>query len=439
MRELKKRMSKYCGDDFKMAGLQEAVKLGGCSEDHFFSVILPCIVGRALALPQAKNELQDGVLRILRHGKRDRLTLSRELGASLLANMFLGSFDAIYAGLPRNDCMPSPSFRDLFSSGGAGWEHEVAKLRMFIHYFERVGSTPLRGKISIDRVTGVAPSVSEWFQSKTPLLPLEMAPPRVGFESAPELAHADFANMFIGGGALSGGCVQEEIRFSICPELCLSMLICPCMLADEAIQITGAQQFSAYTGYGFKLGYGGDHRDVADLAPDGSVYTAVLAMDAMDLRGRDSSLLAQLGTDSMLRDLNKSVAAFAPFDAESLTRFPVIATGNWGCGEFQGCPQLKALVQWASASHCGRRLRYFPFEQQFGPELQKLSREAVGSSITVGQLLSVLRDLHTSETALNGQPPKALAAAPAKPAKHARPQLFGDALFGIVSGKLQSY
>ena len=36
------------------------------------------------------------------------------------------------------------------------------------------------------------------------------------------LLHADFANMFLGGGVFSGGCVQEEIRFAICPENCVA-------------------------------------------------------------------------------------------------------------------------------------------------------------------------------------------------------------------------
>ena len=34
----------------------------------------------------------------------------------------------------------------------------------------------------------------------------------------------DFANAYVGGGVLSHGCVQEEIRFAICPELIASML-----------------------------------------------------------------------------------------------------------------------------------------------------------------------------------------------------------------------
>jgi len=217
-----------------------------------------------------------------------------------------------------------------------------------------------------------------------------MAPMRQGFEVAPDMAHADFANMFIGGGVLSGGCVQEEIRFSICPELCLTMLVCPCMMEDEALQVLGGEQFSKYAGYAFNLQYGGDHRDPAPRAEDGTVLVSILAMDALDLRCQDDSLQAQLLPRHMLRDLNKSLAAFTPVDAKSLERFKTVATGNWGCGAFGGCPELKALLQWASSSQCDRQLRYFPFEQSFGPELQALVAQATAKGATVGALLSAI-------------------------------------------------
>lgn len=42
---------------------------------------------------------------------------------------------------------------------------------------------------------------------------------------------------------------QEEIRFVICPELIVGMLICPAMRADESIQIVGAERYSKYTGW----------------------------------------------------------------------------------------------------------------------------------------------------------------------------------------------
>ena len=36
----------------------------------------------------------------------------------------------------------------------------------------------------------------------------------------------------------------------------------------------------------------------------------------------------------MLRELEKAAAAFAPVDDVALRQWPVIATGNWGCGAF---------------------------------------------------------------------------------------------------------
>ncbi|CAE7590716.1 Parg [Symbiodinium natans] len=98
--------------------------------------------------------------------------------------------------------------------------------------------------------------------------------------------HADFANMYLGGGVLVGGCVQEEIRFSICPELCAAMLVCPFMLDHEAIFIVGGEQFSAYSGYGRSLQYAGDFRDPTPKDEDGTVMVAITAMDALDFRGQ---------------------------------------------------------------------------------------------------------------------------------------------------------
>lgn len=42
---------------------------------------------------------------------------------------------------------------------------------------------------------------------------------------------------------------QEEIRFSICPELLVSCIITERMDVNEAVRIVGAQRFSDYSGY----------------------------------------------------------------------------------------------------------------------------------------------------------------------------------------------
>jgi len=386
---LLERMAGYCSIR-GLGGLEAALP-----EDHakdFFAKTLPCIVQRALALPALHHRFQShtgGSLPFLRQDMRAQVRIPREFCASLLANMFLCTFDANHT----YRSMPSPSFCSLLQNASPQ-SPEVAKLKMFLHYFKRIGDDVIPGELVIDRVVGVALNEKAWHASDMPLLPLEFAPPLVGFETAPELAHADFANMFIGGGVLSGGCVQEEIRFSICPELCVSMLLCPCMKEGEAIQIVGAEQYSSYAGYAFSLTFAGDWVDQARRGPDGSVRTAVLAMDAIDLRRSDRGLAGQLSSRSMLRELNKSLAAFTPVDEESLRNFPRVATGNWGCGAFGGCAPLKALLQWASASQCGRRLRYFPFDEGFGPVLEDLSdKYTKAGGATVGQLLRILSDL----------------------------------------------
>jgi len=391
--DLSSRMRGYC-DLSNLSGLKAALTAFSGSDNpdgDFFARILPDIIKRALSLPDLIAQ-QDQPLYMLQQGKRAQQRITRELGASLLANMFLNTFDYMFEKMKSGNAMNSPSFVSLLSDQGLH-PQESAKLQMFVNFFRRIVGTPLQGMITIDRLVGVSLGEQDWLNSQKPLLKIELAPMLQGFESAPELAHADFANMFIGGGVLSGGCVQEEIRFAICPELCLSMLMCPCMLAEEAIQIVGAEQFSSYNGYAFSLQFGGDHVDASKRAEDASVMSAVLAMDALDLRGGNQSLGFQLQAELLLRDLNKSLAAFTPVDKGSLECFPCVATGNWGCGAFGGNAPLKALVQWASASQCGRQLRYFPFDQDFGPELQQFADDAVVRNATVGDLLSVLWDL----------------------------------------------
>lgn len=44
---------------------------------------------------------------------------------------------------------------------------------------------------------------------------------------------------YIGGGVLGWGCVQEEIRFIICPELIAACLLTEVLEKNEAIVITG--------------------------------------------------------------------------------------------------------------------------------------------------------------------------------------------------------
>ena len=59
-------------------------------------------------------------------------------------------------------------------------------------------------------------------------------------------SQVDFANKYLGGGVLGGGCVQEEIRFLISPEMILSCLFVEELDDNEVLLMNGPETFSKY-------------------------------------------------------------------------------------------------------------------------------------------------------------------------------------------------
>ncbi|KAJ0092645.1 hypothetical protein Patl1_26678 [Pistacia atlantica] len=92
------------------------------------------------------------------------------------------------------------------------------------------------------------PDADAWSKSAVPLCPFEAYSLGSIEDHSTDVLQVDFANKYIGGGALHRGCVQEEIRFMINPELIAGMLFLPSMADNEAIEIVGAKRFSDYNG-----------------------------------------------------------------------------------------------------------------------------------------------------------------------------------------------
>jgi hypothetical protein len=191
------------------------------------------------------------------------------------------------------------SFIPLLGNTANGYEAEAAKLEMIINYFRRVTSMNDSERDTFNKQFIVyerkhlmqTPSWRE--QRELSLSAFEIVTERLitnddddnntnnnnnnnnedfdeeatietlpaGIEHCHGTAQADFANKYIGGGALSGGCVQEEIRFAISPECLVSLLFNEVMGDRDAIVIRGAEQFSEYEGYGRRLRFGGNYID----------------------------------------------------------------------------------------------------------------------------------------------------------------------------------
>ena len=296
-------------------------------------------------------------------------SLTRDAAASLLATAFLCLMPGA-AGWS----FPTFCFRALWSE--CHYPSIAAKLDCHLHYHvSRAAATPPPpGVLRFERrvLDGVAAAAEENSRA-VPLCRL-LVEPRASICASHAPLRADFANASLGGGALSGGCVQEEILFSQRPELCVGLLLCEEMDADEAIVMRGAARYSATRGYAREFQWAGDAAtDGEDAAPHDYV-----AFDALHLRERDAD--GQWHGTSMRRELRKALAAFAvPGGGPA----PAVATGNWGCGAFHGHPPLKAMLQWAAASiACCEAMHYHAFGEDGGELATALAAAAQHVSST---------------------------------------------------------
>jgi len=235
---------------------------------------------------------------------------------------------------------------------------ESEKAQCLICYFRQVASATdafMDEVVSFSRRVAEPLASSFWQSLDKPLSTASVVDGCI--EASSGNLQADFANEYLGGGALLGGNVQEEIRFIVCPECTVGMLFCECMLDHEAIFIVGSLQYSRYAGYGGSFRFDGLHHDEGGAADSlNRRGPHIVAFDALCFPSN------QYSEEQILRELTKAyVACLGDIEESSGPRCEGFATGNWGCGVFGGDPQLKSLIQWLAVSAVDRRLVYFPF------------------------------------------------------------------------------
>ena len=109
---------------------------------------------------------------------------------------------------------------------------------------------------------------------------------------------------------LGHGCVQEEIRFMICPELIASMLFTEQLDDLECLVISGHERFSNYIGYASSFRFSGNHEDSTKM--DTSSFQGnkrrsyLVAIDALCFRNEE----LQYTERNITRELNKAFVGF---------------------------------------------------------------------------------------------------------------------------------
>ena len=100
----------------------------------------------------------------------------------------------------------------------------MEKLKCIINYFrKRIDGRCSDSLVTFSRRFIPESQLPRWSQSKKKLLGLRIdSKGTIEDDVNMGMLEVDFANAFVGGGVLGHGCVQEEIRFLICPELIIS-------------------------------------------------------------------------------------------------------------------------------------------------------------------------------------------------------------------------
>ena len=384
------RYNKENGPKWRFAGLHGFFKHYTSAEERneIFDTTIPGMARLALSLPT----LVTSPIPLLRCDHARSLTLSQIQIACLLANAFFCTFPRRNAtGLNTEyGNFPSINFHTLFGPDQLytpGSEETISiskckanKLKCIFHYFKRVLADPPAGCVTFRRQQLEQPF--EWLLNSCTITDLKLDNEN-RIEDASETAlKVDFANKKIGGGVLSGGCVQEEIYFLICPEMIISRLFTESLQAHEALIMIGPERFSNYSGYSDSFEWSGNHNDVTPVDTLARRNTFVTAIDAMIVH----KYTDQFRPFALRRELDKALAGFLSGEFDSDTCLPV-ATGNWGCGAFGGDKSLKAVLQLMCAAVTKRDVIYFTFgDNELGNKLVELHHKLVGSRTTVSQL-----------------------------------------------------
>ena len=338
-------------------------------------------------------------IKILSTKTTDKIILNRKQVALIF---ILGFFDIFNLDMKLMQVDFRYSFYDILKSNRGS---DLSKARSFLNYLIVIGRwLEENNPLLEENVTFIRENKKcdlNFFDSNQKFCEIQIIDKGSLFDSEASF-YVDFANQYIGGGTLSGGCVQEEILFTVNPEAVVSIFLMRKMDDNDAIRIDNIIQYSNYSGYGRTFKFEDDAtKDIAKIKKHN-----IIAIDAVCTYSSGG-----VDKDSVERDLIKAYVGFnlINFDDEEVVKLTkTIATGNWGCGAFGGDFELKFLQQWLAASYAGvEKLYYCTFGRTemsdvikywekirlFSPKI--LYDRLINADLIKGQVLEIILDNKT--------------------------------------------
>ena len=351
-------------------------KLQPNDKERMFAEVLPNVAALACELDSL---FRKPIPKLVRQ-RQASITMSQRQAACLLANAFFCTLSHSLVTVGREgaertrqkDHYYAINFASLFARARrAGRQSaKIAKLACVMHYFDRVTAADRLFNGAITYRRRVLTTFPDWSSSDAELGRLHVTWSGFIDVDGAGMLQVDFANRRIGGSVIGDGCVQEEIRFVVCPELMVARLLADPMDDNECIVVIGCECFSETSGYGDTFRWRADHQDDTTIDACDRRRTEVVAIDATPFRCRTD---VQFSDDSVTRETNKAYCGFyvdsdaraaATSKTSAVYRRKAVATGNWGCGAFRGDNRLKALIQMMACAVLGRDLCYFTFHDE---------------------------------------------------------------------------
>lgn len=328
----------------KCIGLETAIKsYFNENEEKFYTEILPFIIEQALKLPErAKKKYGEQTLPLMKSKKPMKEEIPKYLILSILSNDFfcnhkdfVGQLNSSQKKLTNLEEWCNVDWYWLYSFDSSV---SVNRIKCFLAYFifakdiiDSKKNDYFENMVTLERIVfdkhKIEENLSECKKTFTTndinIHFKSMEDPEIETQSI-----VDFANMDLQTGQIIPSATQEEVLFSIRPEMFVAMFICQRIYENEILIISGIPQLLEYEGYSNTFKF----KKIKDKIPEKN--QCILALDA--------TMFNHYLYKSVIQDVSKFFTA-CEFCKKKYNN-AAISTGNWGCGAF-GCDKAHKFLQ----------------------------------------------------------------------------------------------